>query len=40
VKLTEHKGLKGKIIGKLKCGKGHYFAYERKRKLIGKWTNA
>lgn len=39
-KLTEMKALKGKTIAKLKAGYKHYFAYERKKKLIKKWTNA
>lgn len=31
--------LKGKTISKLKFGYKHYFAYERKKKPINKWTN-
>lgn len=31
--------MKDKTIAKLKAGYKHYFAYERKKKLIKKWTN-
>lgn len=34
------KALKGRTIAKLKSGSKHYFAYERKKKLIKKWSNA
>jgi inorganic pyrophosphatase len=39
-KITEIKALKGRTVAKLKTGFKHYFAYERKKKLTKKWSNA
>lgn len=38
-KINEFKLLKGKSIAKIQHGSKHYFAYEKKKQPIQKWTN-
>jgi hypothetical protein len=40
VKFEQLKILKGKLITKIKCGARHYFAFERKKKLLKYWNNS